>query len=315
MECFLSIAQQIEGGVPELMNCFFSFLRRKTDFYTGATPGQAKQMVLSAFEKQESRALDDKKKKAAEEEKKKKAAEEKKKKEEEEEKKGRVMEITDEEEQKILAEKKQKTESASPITPVTPVTPPPTPATTEDKEEENEEDKGKVKPNEGNGGQTENYRWGQTLQELEIQIKIPKGIKSKQLLVDFKGKHLKVGVKGQPLIIDGELHAKVKPDDCAWTLDSETGKLTLTIAKFNNMEWWSRVVVGEPEINTRKINPENSKLEDLDGETRGMVEKMMFDTRQKQQGLPTSDELQKQDMLKNFMAAHPEMDFSKAKIN
>jgi hypothetical protein len=47
----LGIAQQ-HAGIDALLDTMFSFLRRKTDFFTGAASGKARDAVLSAFDRQ-----------------------------------------------------------------------------------------------------------------------------------------------------------------------------------------------------------------------------------------------------------------------
>ena len=196
-----------------------------------------------------------------------------------------------------------------------------------------EEQSGSKPP--GNGAELDDYKWEQTLREVTMAIPVPEGTRAKHIKVVIKQKHLSVKVPGltrssasaaaasaSDAFIDADLPKAVLVDDSTWTIEDGVNAegesvrlLTIYLRKMNQMEWWSKVAEGEPEINTRDIEPENSQLSDLDPETRSTVEKMMFDQRQKQMGKPTSEEMKKQEMIKKFMAAHPEMDFSNAKIN
>ncbi|XP_016837580.1 nuclear migration protein nudC [Nasonia vitripennis] len=325
----LSMAQQHEGGVQDLLETIFSFLARKTDFYTGGGDGAAEKLVNSIFKKYEATAVaKSKAEKAerAEQEKRRKEKLEKKKKEEElssvvlnEDEK--IVELTDEQASKLQQEldskKSPKEDSvASAGTSSTSVEETNKVEDVKMDEEDDEEEKGKLKPNAGNGADLPNYRWTQTLQEVEIKVplKINFSAKPKDLKVTITKKHLTCGVKGQPPIIDGDFPYEVKLEESTWVI--EDGKtLLINLEKVNKMQWWANVVTSDPEISTKKVNPEPSKLSDLDGETRGLVEKMMYDQRQKELGLPTSDEQKKQDVIKKFMEQHPEMDFSKCKFN
>ncbi|KAG9104411.1 hypothetical protein FRC06_002646 [Ceratobasidium sp. 370] len=158
------------------------------------------------------------------------------------------------------------------------------------------------------------YRWKQELGDVDVFVPVPKGTRARDLVVKIAKKKLSAGLKGQEPILDGELCKEIKVEESTWTVEDQS-TLMIHLEKINQMQWWENVLTHHPKIDTRKIQPGNSKLSDLDGETRGLVEKMMYDNQQRQMGKPTSDEQKKMEALKKFQAAHPEMDFSKAKIS
>lgn len=314
----LAIAQQCEGGIAELLDVFFGFLERKTDFFIGAGKANAEKMVLSKF-KEHQKKVEEKKEKEKKEAESLKAA--KAQKEAQQKTEAKIQEVTEEEAERIKREEqerkeKEQKEAEEKNTKKDEKSENGETAKADGSEDEDEDAKGKLKPNSGNGADLENYRWTQTLQEVEawIPLNVSFKVKGRDVIVDIQQSHLKVGLKGHPPIIDGDLSKKVKIEECSWVLQDQKN-VVITLEKVNKMEWWSQLLTTDPEINTKKVQPENSKLGDLDDETRGMVEKMMFDQRQKAMGLPTSEEQKKQDILKKFMEQHPEMDFSKAKFS
>jgi cytoskeletal protein RodZ len=62
----------------------------------------------------------------------------------------------------------------------------------------------------GNGGKTDKYVWTQTLSEVVINIPVPNDTRGKMVSVTFGQKKIKVEVKGQPPIIDGEFPERIK---------------------------------------------------------------------------------------------------------
>ncbi|XP_030755164.1 nuclear migration protein nudC [Sitophilus oryzae] len=315
---FLSIAQHHPEGAHQLLDTFVGFLGRKTDFFTGGNEGDWEKLVMNTFKKHEkiSRSRHDAEVK---ERKDREAAKKAKKAEAEAVKPAEITELTDEEADRLQKEiDKKKGIDAVPSVINNEESNPSTSASSAEKieEDEDESEKGKLKPNKGNGCDLERYKWTQTLQDIELRVPLEINFRAKQkdLVVNLAKKHLTCGVKGQPPIIDDDLQHEIKLEESTWVI--EDGKVLLfNLEKVNKMNWWGKLVQSDPEISTKKINPEPSKLSDLDGETRGMVEKMMYDQRQKEMGLPTSDEQKKQDVLKKFMEQHPEMDFSKCKFN
>ena len=150
------------------------------------------------------------------------------------------------------------------------------------------------------------YRWRQTLSDVTVIVPVPKGTKGKEVEVILRTGHLKVALKqATHPIIDGKLYKSIREEESTWNLDGS--EVIISLEKANQMEWWKCVIQGHPEIDTSKIQPENSKLGDLDSETRAMVEKMMFDQRQRSMGLPTSEDMKKQEILEKFKKQHPEM--------
>ena len=75
-----------------------------------------------------------------------------------------MCEVTDEEAKKIEEEERLKKEAVQNVAKNEEA------KTGEEGEEESEEDKFKLKPNSRNGADSDNYNWGQTLEEIELRI-------------------------------------------------------------------------------------------------------------------------------------------------
>lgn len=313
---YLNVAQT-KRGIEPLLDSMFSFLRRKTDFFAGPPGTEPGQGTVSAMQKVNevlAKHID-----IHNEEKNKKVK--KTKSEKSAVKKPVENDVIELGQDGFDISSGEPPATSAPSTPAIQENVQVPQSTKETKASDSEGKSGKdngddddSEPPKGNGGVVPGkYVWTQTLAEVNLTMPLPDNTRGKDLKVTISKARLKILLHNE-IKVDAKMSKSVIADDSFWTLE-DGNKLCINLQKLNQMEWWECVCEGDPKIDTKKVQPENSQLGDLDGETRQTVEKMMFDQRQKSLGLPSSEEQQKLDVLDKFKKMHPEMDFSNAKIS
>lgn len=143
----------------------------------------------------------------------------------------------------------------------------------------------------GNGGATDKYRWTQTIEETTVVMAVPDGTRGKDLDVKIKSssvsvKHKKVSPDKQNML-EGNLFAKIQPDESTWSL--EGGALLLVLQKVKNT-WWENVVEGDGKIDTELVDSRR-KIGEYDSATQGAIRRIIFDQQQESLGQPTSKQI------------------------
>jgi len=110
-------------------------------------------------------------------------------------------------------------------------------------------------------GTTEDkYSWTQTPEEVTVTINLPdKSLHGRDIEVVMKMQHLRVALKSKPdePFVDGKLSKAIDVDDSTWTLVD--GVVEVTLAKGPDScgdeegKWWSCVIEGHKEIDTKAI--------------------------------------------------------------
>jgi hypothetical protein len=157
-------------------------------------------------------------------------------------------------------------------------------------------ERGAQLPVAGNGGVTERYFWQQTLDELSVHLCVPPGTAARDVRCEIRAGGVEVAVGGRVLLKGAFPEPeRVRPADSLWTLEPRTETLVLQLEK-TRQTWWDCVVQGEPRIDTQKVDS-SRRIDEYDEATQAQIRKIMFDQRQAQQGLPSSDQLRADEIL------------------
>lgn len=152
-----------------------------------------------------------------------------------------------------------------------------------------------------NGAVLDNYRWSQSAVDLDVQVPVPEYItKARDVRVNITATTLNVAVKGKEAgewntLMEGELCQRTNKHESIWNL--EPGRCIQVYLQKSMEKWWDALLVSEEKIELSSIDA-TKPMEDLAEDEQMKIQELMWNQERKRQGLPTSDQLATEKILK-----------------
>ena len=307
------------GSLENLLNFFFSFLHRRTDFYIeadvdlfkkklatmGFPPGEAEKMLLKSFRKLP-------KKRAP-------PANGEQQQQRQRQTSSSSFAASSSTSSKSLAtppsaqQQDQDQHQQQPSTAQT-ATAQPKPSTQQPTSDGKTGKFDGVKYNEkdeqlpiANGGIADGYYWVQSLDETTAYVTCPPTTRGKDIDCTITSSKISLKLKADGrVLVEGAFPHKVSTGESLWNLDVENEVIVVTLDKVVKT-WWENLVEGGPKIDTSKVDS-TMRVDEYDETTQASIRKIMFDQAQKRKGLPSSDDiLGVNDGVEKMMANAPPM--------
>ncbi|UKJ88964.2 hypothetical protein MACJ_002210 [Theileria orientalis] len=128
-----------------------------------------------------------------------------------------------------------------------------------------------------NGAITKKYAWTQTFNELTLEILSPERVNSKNVSVLMTKTTLTVKILDK-ILVDGELCRQINHYDSVWNI--EDGYRILISIEKSEEYWWDCVIKGDETIDTQQIESVK-RLDEFTGPEQSAILKMMSDHRKK----------------------------------
>jgi hypothetical protein len=104
------------------------------------------------------------------------------------------------------------------------------------------------------------YEWDQTLEEVNVYVSVPAGVRAAMLDVKIQSTTVSIGIKGNPPYLEHELTEPVKTEESFWTLADSESELHVQLQKRERGKSWPCVFRGHGELDFPSQQAEKQRL-------------------------------------------------------